>query len=173
MEFLSSLHHWLLTCFFALIWSGLVDTETCPHVWLQIICGTYLNRTYIFASPAGLWKVVARVPVGCSYFSASIYWFYWSKISFKFFSQAFFSILLNFVYHIYFISVYWSWNLSLGVMENFQWAVSKPDILTWFLWRSVEVRGEGDSFCDCTCLQEYIDWIQGSSSSLIIFGGLL
>ena len=46
-----------------LIGSALIDPETYPQVWLQIVSGLYPNRTYGFASPVGLWKVVARVPV--------------------------------------------------------------------------------------------------------------
>ena len=54
-----------------------------PWVCYQIFCGTYPKCTYGFTSPAGLWKVVSRVLVGCSDLFASIDLFYWSKIFFK------------------------------------------------------------------------------------------
>ena len=37
----------------------------------------------------------------------------------------------------------------------------------------MEVRDKGDSFCDCTCCNEYINYLQGSSSSMTVVGGLL
>ena len=88
--------------------------------------------------PSGLWKVMARVTVGCSDLFDSIYCFAWSKIYLKFFVQAFFYWLFTCKYHIYWTRVHWSWNLSLGVIANCQWAVSKPD--TWIslpagLWK--------------------------------------
>ena len=49
-------------------------------------------RTYGFASPEGTWKIVARVPVGCSYLFTSIYCFACSKIYFKLFVQFFFFV---------------------------------------------------------------------------------
>ena len=52
----------------ALIVSAFVDTETCTCVCYQIVFGPYPNRTYGIASPAGLWNVVLRVPVGSLYF---------------------------------------------------------------------------------------------------------
>ena len=52
---------WLVCIIFTV--SAFIDTETCPRVWLQIVSGTYPNRTYGFVSPAFLWKVVVRVPV--------------------------------------------------------------------------------------------------------------
>ena len=61
--------------FFAFIGSVLIDTETCPRACYQIECGMYPNRTYIFASAAGLWKVVARVAVGCLDLFVSIFSF--------------------------------------------------------------------------------------------------
>ena len=70
------------------------------------LCGPYPNRTYGFSSPAGLWKVVARVTVGCSELFTSIDWFAWSKISFNFFVQAFFFLSLTCFYHLYWILVH-------------------------------------------------------------------
>ena len=45
------------------IGSKFINTETRPRVWLKFVSGMYPNRTYRFDSPAGLWKVVVRVPV--------------------------------------------------------------------------------------------------------------
>ena len=59
-----------------------------PCLWLQIILGQYQKWTYGFASPAGLWKVMARILVSCSILFASIYWYTWSKISYKLFFKA-------------------------------------------------------------------------------------
>ena len=53
----------LLTCLFILIGSVFIDPETCPQVWLKFFCGPYPKRIYVFASPTGLWKVAARLPV--------------------------------------------------------------------------------------------------------------
>ena len=58
---------------------------------------------------------------------------------FRFFVQAFFCCLLNFVYHIYWISVHWSWNLSSFELANCQWDVSKPYIWICFSCRFVEI----------------------------------
>ena len=49
--------------------------------------------------------------------------------------------LFNCVYHIHWISVHWFWNFFPGVIEIFQWAVSKPDIRICFPCRFVEVCG--------------------------------
>ena len=45
------------------ILSVFIDPETCPQVCYQIFSWPYPKRTYIFASPAGFWKVAVRVPV--------------------------------------------------------------------------------------------------------------
>ena len=47
-----------------------------------------------------------------------------------------------------------------------QWSVSKQDIHIFFPRRLVEGLGEGDSFCDCTCCNKYINWIQVISPGL-------
>ena len=75
---------------FSLIRSAFIDPETCTQVCLQIVCGPYPNRTYISDSPAGLWKVMSRVPVVCSDLSTSIDCVPWSKTSFNLLVQAFF-----------------------------------------------------------------------------------
>ena len=99
----------------------------------------------------------------------SIGLFAWSKISTKLFVQDLFCWLLTCVYHIYYISVHWSWKLSLGVFENCQWDVSKLYIWILCSCRFVEACGKGAGFCDFICCHQYIDWIQGSSSSYSIF----
>ena len=141
----------LLTCLFEWIGSGFIDPETFPRVWFKIVCGPYPNRTYGFDPPVVFWKVEPRVPVGCSDLFASIDCFAWYKMYFRFFVQALFCCLLTYVYHIYWISVHWSWNLSLGVIASCQWSLSNPDVRIFFSCRFVEVLGEGDSFCDFTC----------------------
>ena len=55
------LYCWLVLIIFIL--SAFIYTETFPWVLLQISSGPYPNRTYGFASPTCLWKVVARLPV--------------------------------------------------------------------------------------------------------------
>ena len=62
---------------------------------VEIFYEPYTNRTYIFASPAGLCNFVLRVPVGCLDFFTSIDWFAWYKIYFKFFIQSFFCWFLS------------------------------------------------------------------------------
>ena len=103
--------------------------------------------------------------VGCSDLFASIDCFDWSKISFKFYVKALFCWLLTCVNHIYWIRVHWSINLSTGVLENCQWAVSKPDIRIWFPRRFLVGYDEGAGFCDFTFCHQYIDWLQVNSSS--------
>ena len=38
--------------------SALIDNDTCPWVWLQIVCGMYTDRTYGFTFPAGLGNIL-------------------------------------------------------------------------------------------------------------------
>ena len=66
--YLSSFHCWFLTFSTVLIVPEFIDNETCPQVWLKIAWVPYPKRTCIFSSPAGLWNVVARFPVGFSDF---------------------------------------------------------------------------------------------------------
>ena len=61
--------------------------------------------------------------------------------------QALFCLLLTCVYHIYYIIVHLSWNLSSGVISNYQWSLFKLDICIYFPHRFVEGREEGDGFC--------------------------
>ena len=91
-----------------------------------------------------------------------------SETTFKLFIFALFCLLLTCVYHIHLISVHLPWILSLGVIVNLQWDVSKPDIQICFPCRFVEGHGEGASYCDCNCCNKYIDWIQRNSSSYSI-----
>ena len=58
------------------------------------------------------------------------------------------------------------------MIENCQWAVSKPDIQILSPRRSLEGRDEGAGFFNYTCCNQYIDWIQGISSILTVFGEL-
>ena len=111
----------------------------------MIVCGPYPNQTYIYYFPAGLYKVIARVPVECNCLLTSIDCFDWSKIYFKFFTQAYFCWLLICVYCIDWIGVNWSCNLSLGVIENCLLDVFIPDIWVFFPRRLVEgpVKGAG------------------------------
>ena len=95
---------WLVCILF--IGPAFIDPEIFYWAWLKIFSGLYPNRTYGFSSPAGLWKVVARVTVGCSELFTSIDWFAWSKISFNFFVQAFFFLSLTCFYHLYWILVH-------------------------------------------------------------------
>ena len=44
------------------------------------------------------------------------------------------------------IRTHWYWNLSLGVLENFLWAISKPEIHVCLPWRLEEGCGEGTSW---------------------------
>ena len=111
-----------------LIVPAFIYPNTFPWVWLKIFCGLYPKQTYIIASPVGLWKVVVRVPVECNWFLTSIDCFYLSQISFKFFAQDFLCWFLTCLFFIYWVSVSWSWNFSLGVIENCLWGVSKPHI---------------------------------------------
>ena len=52
-----------LLVFIIFIISAFIYPETFPRLWLQIFSGPYPNRTYVFASPAGFWKVLVGVPV--------------------------------------------------------------------------------------------------------------
>ena len=57
----SFVDHWLVCIIF--IVSAFIDPKNYSWVWLQIVSGPYPNRTYIFYSPAGLWKAMTRGPV--------------------------------------------------------------------------------------------------------------
>ena len=136
----------MLTFLFALIGSAFIDPENCLHLFKTIVCGTYIHRIYGFASPIYLLKDVVRVLVGCEDLFASIDWFSWYNISFKFFIQALFCRFFTCVYHIYCIRFLWYWNLTSGVLENCQWAVSKPDTRSFFPCRILEGCDKGASF---------------------------
>ena len=101
-----------------------------------------VSKPYIRISfPTGLWKVVAMVLVRCSDFFTLIEYFPWSKISFNLFNQILFCWLLTWSYHMNWISVHWSWNLSLCVSENCQCDISKHKIWIYFPCRFVEGPG--------------------------------
>ena len=138
------IYFWLV--FFASIVSAFIDSETCPRVWLKVFHETYPNRTYRFSSPVLLWKVVARVPVECNWLLTPIDLFYWSKISFKLFTQAYFNLLLTSIYWIYWISVIWSWNFPSNVIANFMCSLYKPNIQILFSRSLVDGRVEGAGF---------------------------
>ena len=87
-----------------------------------------------------LWRGCRLVVQTCSLQLIALF------LSVKFFVQDFLSLLLTCVYHICWIRVHWSWNFSLGVSENFQWAVYKPHIHICFPRRFVEGCGEGEVF---------------------------
>ena len=53
------------------------------------------------------------------------------------------SFIVDLFVRIYWIRVHWSWNLSLGVLANFLWAVSKPDMRIFFPCKFTEGYGEG------------------------------
>ena len=65
----------IIDLFFTSFGSAFIDDETFPRVWYPVFSGLYTNQTYIFASPACFWKVVARVPADFSDFFASVYFF--------------------------------------------------------------------------------------------------
>ena len=149
----------MLLFLFIIIGSAFIDPETCPCVCYQIVCGPYPNWTYGLAFPVSLSRVIARVPVCCSYLFASIYWFAWSKTFIQFLVQAFFCWLLSCVYRIYWIIVHFYWNLSLSLLANCQWAVSKLDVQIFFHRRFVEGRGKVTGIYDFTFRHQYINWV--------------
>ena len=57
------------------------------------------------------------------------------------------------------ISVHWSWSLSLGVLENFLWAISKPDINILFPHRFVEGSGEGGGWVFILVCFNWLIWL--------------
>ena len=131
---------------------------------LGVVIGTYANLTYVSSFPAGLWKVMARFPVGCSDMFALIYWFAWSKISFKLFIQYLLCWFLTCVYHNYWISIHWSWNVSSVCVRKFPIGCIQTGH-TDFL--PLQVYGRlwwGCRFFYFTCLHQYIHYPQGSSS---------
>ena len=96
------------------------------------------QRKYAFYFPVVLNKGVVRVLVGCNCSLTPINCFAWSKISFKLTTQAFFCWLLTCVFSIYWTSVNWYWNLSLGVIVIFQWAITNQTYIFSFpevLWK--------------------------------------
>ena len=60
------------------------------------------------------------------------------------------------LYCIYWISAHWSWNFSLGLIVNFLWAVSKPDICIFFPWRFLESHDTG---AGCVITLVVINWL--------------
>ena len=115
--------HLLLSCLLLLIISELIDTDIFPREWLKIVCGLYINWTHGFDSPTVLRKIVSRVMVVCNFLLMSINCFSWYKNPSKLITQCFHCWLLTFVFFVYWIRMYWSWNLSVGVNVNIMWAV--------------------------------------------------
>ena len=150
---------WLLM-FFALIWSVFIDANAFLWVWLKIVCGTYTNWTCGFASPVGLNKVAVSVQVGCNSLLNSIYCFVLSKIPFNLIYQDFLCWLLTFAFSIYFISIHRYWNLSLGVIENFLWAVYNFRYVDLLPLQDCGSFWRGYWFCDCNFHYQFIEWLQ-------------
>ena len=161
----SYLRRWLLTYLFALIGSAFIDSETCPCLWLKIVHGPYLNRTYRFASPqvrgiSLIWflydvqncllQVIALIglEVSSSHLLKPSYVYFWLVC-------------------IMFIGSYLidTETCPCVWLQNFQWDIYKPDIWIFFPHRFVECCCEGFGFCDLTCCNQCIDCIQGILSS--------
>ena len=151
-----------------LIESAFIYSEIFPWMCLKVVCGTYSNWTYGFASPLGLWKVVERVPVECNCLFKSIGFFAWYKTSFKFLAQAYFCWLSTCVYWIYLISIHWSWNLSSIVIENLLWALSKLEMRILFHLNFVEGRGKGVGICSYYCHHQCNACIQGNNIKVLM-----
>ena len=122
---------WLLTCLFALIISVLINPETCSQVWFQLYVGHIQTGHTDFLPPRvcgrswwgfqlGVKACLIQLIAWLGLHARIICWF------------------LTCVYHNYWIRVHWSLNLSLGVIANFQWDVSKLDIQTCFTCRFAE-----------------------------------
>ena len=65
------------------------------------------------------------------------------------------------------ISVYWTWNISLSVLVNCLWFVSKPEIRICFpcrFWMVVD-----RVMVECNCLLTSVDWFSWSKISLKFF----
>ena len=107
-----SLHTCIIDCWIFCLHRSYQRSLILKLVPRQLFYGIYTNQTFLFSSPAGMWKVVARVSVGCLDLFTPKYWFAWSKIFFKLSIQDFFYWILTYVYFIYWIIVHWSWNVS-------------------------------------------------------------
>ena len=152
----------MFTCLFALIGSASIDTETYPWVILQIFCGPYPNQKYWFVPPISLWKIVLRDPVECNCLLTSIDCFAGSKVSFKFFTQAYFHLFDLFILYLldqhsfilkavlgrdwkfvcgtYPNQKYWfaspsgSWKIVTRVLAECNWLLTSID---WFAWYKI------------------------------------
>ena len=78
---------------FLSIGPAFIDTNTCPRVLLKIVCGSYTNRTYIFASPAGFIKVVVIITVGFNFLLTSLAAFLYLKSPSSSYSKTYFLFL--------------------------------------------------------------------------------
>ena len=72
-----------------------------------------------------------------------------------------FCLFLTCIYLIYWMNVHWYWNVSLGVIENCMWAISKPEIWICFPCRFVEGRDES---AGCVVAVFIINWLTGFKS---------
>ena len=54
----------VFTCLFALMISAFIDSDNCHQVWLQIVCGTYTNWTYVFFFSQDLVRLWQRFQLG-------------------------------------------------------------------------------------------------------------
>ena len=156
--------------------SAFIDPITCTWVCLLVVCGTYYNLTYIFVSPACLWKVMVRVPVGCPYLFKWIDCFAWYNIYIKLFSQDLFCWFLTCVYIVYLIGVHWYINFSLGAFDIFVGRIKIGH--TYLLSPQVFGRSWQEWWlCDLTCHNQLIDWIQVNHPKLsllvVIFVGFI
>ena len=158
----------MLTCFYKFIVSEFIYPEACVGC-VRNVSVWRIQTGHMDLLPL---QVCRRSWQGWSLgvltFSCQLIALIYLKISIKLFIKYFFCWFLTCVYHIYCIRIHWSWNLSLGVLENFQWAVSKLYIWIFYPHRFLEGCGEGASFCDFTCSHQNIDWFQGSSSSWLM-----
>ena len=104
------------------------------------------------------------MPVKCNFLLKPIDWFDLSKISLKFFTEAYFCWFLACVYWIYWISIYWSPNLSFGVFANRLWFVSKTDVWILFPHRLVARV----TFFSYTFHYQFIDLLQGNNIKVLV-----
>ena len=125
-----------------LIRSVFIDSETYPHVWFQIVFGPYTNLAYKFAFPQDcgrLWQGCQLVVTTC--WHQLIDFIY---LKYPSFSSHYPIIVYCWILFIAFTGAVfvWPWNLPLGVIENYLWAVYKPYIWICFPCRLVEVCGK-------------------------------
>ena len=57
----------MLIFLFVLTGSAFIDTDTCPTVWLKIVCDPYTNRTYGFLPLKDWWRSWQGLRLGVHY----------------------------------------------------------------------------------------------------------